>query len=353
MKLAKTLVLGTTLLASVSLTSFAALAKDITVGVSWSNFQEERWKTDEAAIKAVLDKAGAKYISADAQASPSKQLTDVESLISKGANVLLILAMDNQAILPALKKATDEGIPVIAYDRLIESPNVLYITFDNVGVGRMMAKEILKAKPAGNYAFIKGDKGDANADFLFSGITEVLKPAMDAGKIKNVGESYTDGWKPDNAQKNMEQILTKNNNKVDAAVVENDGMAGGAVAALAAQGMAGVVPVSGQDGDHAAINRVALGTQTVSIWKDARDLGRVSAEAALALANGKKRSDITTDLGGVKPFSGGPKHMKVDDILLTPLAVTKDNLNVIVDKGWITKAEVCAGVKPEMTPYCK
>jgi D-xylose transport system substrate-binding protein len=348
MKSAKTLVLGAALLASVSLTSFAAMARDITVGVSWSNFQEERWKTDEAAIKAVLDKAGAKYISADAQASPSKQLNDVESLISKGADVLLVLAMDNQAILPAVKKATDEGIPVIAYDRLIESPNVLYISFDNIGVGRMMAKAIEAAKPAGNYAFIKGDKGDANADFLFSGITEVLKPAMDAGKIKNVGETYTDGWKPDNAQKEMEQILTKNNNKVDAVVAENDGMAGGVVAALAAQGLAGVVPVSGQDGDHAAINRVALGTQTVSIWKDARDLGHVSAEAALALANGKKRNQIAD----VKPFSGGPKHVTVDGILLTPLAVTKDNLDVIVDKGWITKAEVCNGVKPGTVKFC-
>ena len=109
--------------------------------------------------------------------------------------------MDNEAILPAVKKATDEGIPVIAYDRLIESPNVLYVTFDNVGVGRMMAKAIEAAKPAGNYVFIKGDKGDPNADFLFSGIKEVLGPAMAAGKIKNVGESYTDGWKPDNAQK--------------------------------------------------------------------------------------------------------------------------------------------------------
>ena len=217
----------------------------MTVGVSWSNFQEERWKTDEAAIKKALDAHGAKYISADAQGSPTKQLTDVESLISKGANVLIILAMDSEAILPAVKKASDEGIPVIAYDRLIESPNVLYITFNNVGVGRMMAKAIQAAKPAGNYAFIKGDKGDPNADFLFSGIKEVLEPAMKAGKIKNVGKSYTDGWKPDNAQKNMEQILTKNNNKVDAVVCENDGMAGGVVAALSAQGMAGSVPVSG------------------------------------------------------------------------------------------------------------
>jgi D-xylose transport system substrate-binding protein len=349
MKIAKTLVLGAALFASVSLTSLAAWAKDVTVGVSWSNFQEERWKTDEAAIKKALEAKGAKYISADAQGSPTKQLTDVESLISKGANVLIILAMDSEAILPAVKKASDEGIPVIAYDRLIESPNVLYITFDNVGVGRMMAKAILAAKPAGNYAFIKGDKGDPNADFLFSGITEVLKPAMTAGKIKNVGESYTDGWKPDNAQKNMEQILTKNNNKVDAVVSENDGMAGGVVAALAAQGMAGSVPVSGQDGDHAAINRIALGTQTVSIWKDARDLGRISGEAAVDLANNKKMTEIAM----VKPFSGGAKGVKVNGILLTPLAVTKDNLNVIVDKGWITKDEVCAGVKPGSVAFCK
>ena len=287
MKSNKHLVLGAALLASVSVTGFAAMAKDIVVGVSWSNFQEERWKTDEAAIKAGLG-SNAKYISADAQANPTKQIADVEDLISKGANVLIILAMDNEAILPAVKKATDEGIPVIAYDRLIESPNVLYITFDNVGVGRMMAQAIFKAKPAGNYAFIKGDKGDANANFLFSGIMEVLKPAIDAGKIKNVGETYTDTWKPDNAQKEMEQILTKNNNKVDAAVVENDGMAGGAVAALAAQGLAGVVPVSGQDGDHAAINRIALGTQTVSIWKDARDLGKTAGEAAVAARPGQE-----------------------------------------------------------------
>jgi D-xylose transport system substrate-binding protein len=326
----------------------AASAKDVVVGVSWSNFQEERWKTDEAAIKAALAKTGAKYISADAQASPTKQLTDVESLISQGANVLIILAMDSEAIGPAVKKAADEGIPVVAYDREIENPNALYITFDNVGVGRMMGKAIEAAKPAGNFAFIKGDKGDPNANFLFSGITEVLKPAMDAGKIKNVGEVYSDGWKPDNAQKNMEQILTKNNNKIDAVVSENDGMAGGVVAALTAQGMAGAVPVSGQDGDHAAINRIALGTQTVSIWKDSRDLGKVAGEAAVALANGKKM----TDIANVKPFSGGAKHVTVNGILLTPLAVTKDNLDVIVSKGWITKAEVCAGVKAGSVAFC-
>ena len=119
-------------------------------------------------------------------------------------------------------------------------------------------------------------------------------------------------------------------------------MAGGVVAALSAQGMAGSVPVSGQDGDHAAINRIALGTQTVSIWKDARDLGKTAGEAAVELGAGKKMTAIPD----VKPFTGGAKGVKVNGILLTPLPITRANLNVIVDKGWITKAEVCAGVKP-------
>ena len=125
-------------------------------------------------------------------------------------------------------------------------------------------------------------------------------------------------------------------------------MAGGVVAALTAQGLAGSVPVSGQDGDHAAINRIALGTQTVSIWKDSRDLGKVAAEAAVDLANGKK----ATEIGMVKPFDGGAKHVKVNGILLTPLAVTKDNLDAIVSKGWITKEEVCNGVKPGTVKFC-
>ena len=177
----------------------AAHAKDLVVGVSWSNFQEERWKTDEAAIKAALEASGDKYISADAQSSAAKQLTDVESLISQGANALIILAQDSDAIGPAIEKAAAEGIPVVGYDRLIENPAAFYITFDNKEVGRLQAEGVFKAKPEGNYVFIKGSSSDPNADFLFSGQQEVLKAAIDAGKIKNVGEAYTDGWLPANA----------------------------------------------------------------------------------------------------------------------------------------------------------
>lgn len=334
---------------AMSTASGAIAAGKPVIGVSWSNFQEERWKTDEAAIKAAVEKAGGTYISVDAQSSPAKQLTDVESLITKGATALIVLAQDTDAIRPAIDKATQEGIPVVGYDRLIEIPSAFYITFDNKEVGRMEARAIYKVKPKGNYAFIKGSSTDPNADFLFAGQMEVLKPAIDKGDIKNVGEAYSDQWLPANAQRNMEQFLTKTGNKIDAVAAANDGTAGGAIAALSAQGLAGSVAVSGQDADKAALNRIALGTQTVSVWKDSRELGKRAAEIALALSSGKKLSDIP----GSKTFSDGPKKQKMTAVLLTPIPITKDNLSVVINAGWISKDEVCQGVKSGSVSVCK
>ena len=317
--------------------STAAWAEDVVVGVSWSNFQEERWKTDEAAIKSALEAAGAKYISADAQASAAKQLTDVEALIAQGADALIILAMDKDAIGPAVDQADAEGIPVVGYDRLIEDARTFYLTFDNKGVGRIIAESVVAAQPSGNFAIIKGDKGDPNALFLLEGMMEVIGDDVAAGKINIVGEAFTDGWKPDNAQKNMEQILTSANNDVDAVLAENDGMAGGAIAALEAQGLA--IPVGGQDGDHAALNRVARGTQTVSVWKNANDLGAAAADIAVALAGGKSLSDID---GAVK-WSGGANGVEMNAIFLDPTPITKDNISAVIDAGHIAKDKVCAG----------
>jgi D-xylose transport system substrate-binding protein len=330
---------------ALSLTAMGAFAQT-TVGVSWSNFQEERWKTDEAAIKAQLEKSGAKYISADAGGSPEKQLADIDSLISKGAKALIVLAMDKDAILPAINKANQQKIPVVAYDRLIEAPGVFYITFDNVEVGRMQARAILAAKPKGNYVMIKGSPTDPNANFLRGGQQEVIDAAVKKGDIKIVGEEYTDGWKPEVAQKNMEQIITKNAGKIDAVVASNDGMAGGVVAALTAKGIKGV-PVSGQDGDHAALNRVALGSQTVSVWKDARALGKDAAAAAVALAAGKK-------VDGAKEWSGGEKKVALQAQFLKPVPVTAANLDVVVSAGWIKKDDLCKGVDKAAGPAaCK
>jgi D-xylose transport system substrate-binding protein len=331
--------------AALGMTALGAFAQTV-VGVSWSNFQEERWKTDEAAIKAQLEKAGAKYISADAAGSPEKQLGDIDGLISKGAKVLIVLAMDKDAILPAVNKAAKQKIPVVAYDRLIEAPGVFYITFDNKEVGRMQARAVFAAQPKGNYVMIKGSPTDPNANFLREGQQEVIDAAVKKGDIRIVGEEYTEGWKPEVAQKNMEQIITKNGGKIDAVVASNDGTAGGVVAALSAKGIKGI-PVSGQDGDHAALNRVAMGLQTVSVWKDARDLGREAAAAAVALASGKKPE-------GSASWNGGEKKIALDSRFLKPVPITRDNLDVVVKAGWIKKDALCKGAAGDKLPAaCK
>ncbi|MDO8483681.1 MAG: substrate-binding domain-containing protein [Candidatus Limnocylindrales bacterium] len=321
-------------------TAPSAAAEACTVGVSWNNYQEERWaKWDEPAMKAAIEAGGGTYASNDAKSSAETQTSNVENLISQGAKVLIILAQDGTAIKSAVASAISQGVPVIAYDRLIEDPKALYITFDNVEVGRMEAREVFKAVPKGNYVIIKGNSADANADFLRGGYEEVIGAAVKAGDIKIVGESYTDNWDPANAQTNMEQFLTAANNDVDAVLSENDGMAGGVVAALAAQGLDGKVPVSGQDGDLAALNRVALGTQTVSVWKDARELGTAAGKAAVELCAGTTVDKIT----GAKPFVT-PGNNTLSSILLVPIPITKDNLTVVLDAGWIAKDVLCKDV---------
>lgn len=320
------------------------------VGVSWNNYQEERWaKWDEPAIKEALTAAGAEYISNDAKSSAETQASNVENLVSQGAKVVIILAQDGTAIKPAVQSAISAGAAVIAYDRLIEDPAALYITFDNVLVGKLEAEALLKVKDSGNFVVIKGNKADANADFLRQGMVQAGLPDVDqsSDKLKNVGETYTDNWDPAKAQTQMEQFLTANNNEIDLAFVENDGMAGGVIAALAAQGLAGKVPVSGQDGDLAALNRVALGTQTVDVWKDARLLGKAAGDAAVQLCGDPDIKKVS----GVGTFDS-PGGNAMTSILLTPQAITKDNLSIVLDAGWITKEDLCKDVTAGSVTGC-
>ncbi|HEX7224574.1 MAG TPA: substrate-binding domain-containing protein [Candidatus Limnocylindria bacterium] len=325
-------------------------ASDCKVAVSWNNYQEERWALrDEPAIQAALEEAGAEYDSADAGSSEEQQASDVENLLADGADVLIILAQNTETILPSVEAAIDQGVPVIAYDRLIESPDTLYISFDNVRVGEMQAEAVLEVVDSGNFVIIKGNGADANSDFLRQGYTNVGVPDVgeNSDTITIVGETYTDNWDPALAQTQMEQFLTDNNNEVDAVLSENDGMAGGVVAALEAQGLAGEVPVSGQDGDIAALNRVALGTQTVDVWKDARELGRAAGEAAVALCE-------SADLASVPDTEEfeSPGGNTLTSILLEPIPITQDNLDVVLDADWITEEDLCQGVEAGTLEVC-
>ena len=347
--------------------------KDCTVGVSWNNFQQPRWAAhDEPNLKKTIEDGGGTYISADANLSSEQQLTDVDTMISKGAKVLVLLAQDGKAILPALKKAADASIPVIAYDRLIEDPSILYITFDNVLVGKAEAAAIIAKVPKGNYVLIKGDQGDANAStFLPQGWDEAgLKDKVASGDIKILNGpdgTYTDGWKTEKAQSNMEAIIDKavaDGTKIDAILAENDSTALGVVAALTAKSY-GFPPLSGQDGDSANLNNVALGKQYVDVFKNSNELGKAAGAAALALCAGTKMADLKLPDGlidaSVAPVPGlaaqpftTPGGVSVTSFILQPTPLTADTLQVAIDAGFITKADLCKGVDAATAPAaCK
>src|SRR5690242_11621112 len=155
---ARMIALGVTAVATfVGLADVASATGGKRVCVSWRHFQEERWRIDEAGIKSVLDPAGYSYVSADAQADPQKQLTDVENLLAGGCDALILLAQDPKAVLPAVDRAKAEGVPVIAYDAPINTPDATFISFDNVAVGRLMAEAMVKVQPKGNWVRIEGD----------------------------------------------------------------------------------------------------------------------------------------------------------------------------------------------------
>jgi D-xylose transport system substrate-binding protein len=327
----------------------SAAAGPCKVGVAWATFQEERYGLrDEPGIKAALAAGGAEYVGNDAKLSPETQAANVEALIAAGVNVIVINAQDPVAILPSVQKAVDANIPVIAYDRELESAKALFITHDNVEVGRMIARAVTEAQPTGNYAIIKGELGQTNPLFLRQGMEEIIAPliASKAITIPAGAEQNTDGWKPENAQAEMEQILTANNDDIQAVLSQNDGMATGVVAALNGN-KGGAVKIGGQDGDKAALNRVALGTQVVSVWKDATDLGTKAGEAALQLC---KDPDITKVTGAAPSKTVG--GIDSTALLLKPVPITKDNLQVVLDAKWLTVEELCKDVPAGTVTGC-
>jgi D-xylose transport system substrate-binding protein len=351
----------------------SAAAGACTVGVSWNNFQQPRWAAhDKPNIQKTVEAGGGTYIDADANLVTEQQLTDVDTLISKGAKVLILLAQDNKAILPALQKAKDAGIPVIAYDRLIEDPSILYITFDNVLVGKAEADAIIKKVPKGNYVLIKGDPGDPNAStFLPSGWDAAgLKDKVASGDIKLLNGpdgTFTDAWTTQKAQNNMEAIIDKavaDGNKIEAILAENDSTALGVVGALTAKSY-GFPPLSGQDGDPANLNNVALGKQYVDVFKNANELGKAAGAAALKLCADPKTLALTLPDGlvdpSVAPTAGltaqdfkTPGGVTVKSFILQPTPLTADNLDVAVTAGQISKADLCKGVDPATAPAaCK
>lgn len=352
------------LAACTSVSPGASAGAECLVGVSWNNYDQERWKkADEPAIQAAIAAAGGTYAKTDARDSSEQQLTDIDTLINQGVGALIILAKDADAIKSAVDKAQLANIPVIAYDRLIEDPDAFYITFDNKKVGTIIAESVMAVVPEGNYVIIKGDPGDANAQFLRDGMTEAGIPELGdtSGPIHVVFEQNTPNWDTVGAKNNMEAALNSTTpvNDVQAVLSENDGMATGVIQALEAVGVEAAV--GGQDGDAAALNRVALGTQTVSVWKNAFALGETAGSIAMQLCGGTANADVKapSDLpSGAAPADvdahpfDTPGGNTVQSIILSPTPITQDNLDLVIDSGWVTKEVACAGVAAGSVDAC-
>jgi len=329
-------------------TSGSAAATACKVGVAWATSQEERYKLrDEPAVKAAVEAGSGTYISGgDAQNKADIQASQIATLLASNVNVLIVNAVDPVAVLTSLKAALDAGIPVIAYDRELESTKALFLTHDNVLVGHMIADAVTKVQQTGNYVIIKGDKTQTNPIFLRNGMEEILKPLVASGAIKIVAEEFTPDWKADAAQTEMENILTAHPD-IQAVLSENDNMATGITAALPGKNADGKVKIGAQDGDSFALNRVALGTQVVSVWKNSIELGQAAGKAALELC---KNKDITKVTGAkASKTTGG---LDAYSLLLNPVPITKDNLQVVLDANWITKDKLCVGVTAGSVKGC-
>ncbi|STT00099.1 Xylose ABC transporter, periplasmic xylose-binding protein XylF [Klebsiella pneumoniae] len=237
-------------------------------------------------------------------------------MINRGVDVLVIIPYNGQVLSNVIKEAKQEGIKVLAYDRMINNADIdFYISFDNEKVGEMQAQSLVDKVPQGNYFLMGGSPVDNNAKLFRAGQMKVLKPYVDDGKIKIVGDQWVDGWLPENALKIMENALTANNNKIDAVVASNDATAGGAIQALTAQGLAGKVAISGQDADLAGVKRIISGTQTMTVYKPITTLATNAAEIAVELGNDKQPKADTTLNNGLKD---------VPSRLLTPIEVNKE-----------------------------
>ena len=322
-----------TLCASLLLTSVGSQAKDIKIGMAIDDLRLERWQKDRDIFVKQAESLGADVFVQSANGNEETQMSQIENMINRGVDVLVIIPYNGQVLSNVVKEAKQEGIKVLAYDRMINNADIdYYISFDNEKVGELQAQSLLKKVPQGNYFLMGGSPVDNNAKLFREGQMKVLKPQVDSGKIKIVGDQWADGWLPENALKIMENALTANNNHIDAVVASNDATAGGAIQALSAQGLAGKVAISGQDADLAGVKRIIAGTQTMTVYKPITELATTAATIAVELGNDKQPQSNATLNNGLK---------EVPSRLLTPIEVDKSNIDsTVIKDGFHKKSDL-------------
>jgi D-xylose transport system substrate-binding protein len=328
---------------SSSLPGPAATQHRIRIGFLLDTLQEERWQRDRDLFVGRARELGAEVLVQSAAGDDDLQLSQAENMLRRGVDILVIVPHNAKAMAPAVTMAHAAGVQVIAYDRLIRDADVdMYISFDNERVGELQAEQMVGLVPRGNYVYIGGAETDNNASMLQAGVMKVLQPLIDKGDILLVYNKFTPDWRPEEAERNMEQALVKANEKVDAVLCGNDATAGGAVQALYRHKLAGRVPVAGQDADLAAVQRIVQGTQVITVYKPIRLLATKAAEMAVAMATGR-RYDVNNAI------DNGRRH--VPAFLLPPVPVDIHNLReTVIKDGFHPEQDVFGPANPAPRP---
>lgn len=309
------------------------------IGLSLDTLKEERWQHDREMFEARANQIGADVIVQSANSDDTRQLHDIESLITQKVDALVIVPHNGAAMAKAVKLAHEAGIPVLAYDRLITDSDLdLYITFDNVKVGELQARFLVEHRPQGRplrLVRIYGSKTDNNAGLFKKGQDNVLAPLIASGEIQIVHEDWAEDWKPENAKKIANAAITKAGHNFDAILASNDGTAGGAIQALIEEGLAGKIIVTGQDAELPACQRIVNGTQAMTIYKPLKNLAQRAAELSVSLARGKPV--IARD-----ELDNG--KTKVPSIFLEVIAVTRENIaDTVIADGFHKREDVYRG----------
>jgi D-xylose transport system substrate-binding protein len=310
------------------------------IGFSMETLKEERWQMDRDLFTEHAAELGAGVLVQAANGDDSLQLTQVQSLLTQGIDVLVIIPRDGEAMAKAVELAHAAQVPVLAYDRLLMNCEAdLYLTFDSFKIGQLQAQFLAdRIPPSGKLRLVRiyGAKTDNNAHSVKRGQDSVLEPLIAQGRVEIILEDWATDWKPENAKKITNAAITRaGDSGIDAILTSNDGTAGGAIQALTEEGLAGKILVTGLDAELDACQRIVQGTQTMTVYGSIKTLARTAAESAVKLATG--RPIIA---------QGSTHNGKIDvpTLMLDITAVTRDNLkDTVIKDGYHEEKAIYRG----------
>ena len=306
--------------------------KPIVIGLSLGTTREERWFKDRDFFVKRAQELGAVVNVSLSDYDVDKQIYQIENMISQGVSVIVIIPADSEKLVAVIERAKKAGVKIIAYDRLIRDSDIdLYISFDNVRVGELEAQSILALVDKGNFAYIGGSPTDNNSILLKEGTMNILNQEIKQGNVNLVIDQPTPDWKPAAAYKTIKDYLDSGKT-LDAVIAANDGTASGVIQALKEKGLAGKIPVSGQDAELSAVQRIVAGTQTSTVYKPINSLAYAAAEIAVSMAKNQP-IEVKTSIDNGK--------MMVPSYFLSPISVDKSNIDsTVIEDGFHTYEEI-------------